>query len=277
MKIARKLPNGLTTGIYVDGYLHELLEGFRNAVEKHNTSVVIVVDGRSGMGKTTLANQIGIILDPNFDLPKLYYDPETFLDGLATAKKGDVFLFDEAMLISSRSALTEINRMIVQAMSMIRSKNIYVIFCVNSIFDLDKNLAISRADILLHVYGESLIDRGRFAAFFRAKDGLDRLKQLYLKGKKLYEYTEPKANFIGSFTKNFVVDEQEYEKRKQEGINRFLKSSTIKIKAFRSRDMLIKHILDNKLMKIDDVVRVTDISIRQIYTIWGKNQGIPRE
>lgn len=221
--IQRKLPRGEEKGVYVDGYLNEILNFYAEAVAKHNTSVVIIFDGRSGMGKTTLNNQVGIILDPNYDLKNIHYTPQSFLDALAVAKPGDYICFDEAMLLSNRSTMSQINRMIIIAMSMIRSKKIFVSFCVNSVFDLDRNIAMSRADILLHVYGDTLIDRGKYAAFFKARDGENRLQHLYLLGKKFYSYSKPRANFVASFTKDFIVDEIEYEKRKQEGINNFLK------------------------------------------------------
>lgn len=268
VKIVRKLPDGKTNSIYVDGYLNKLLDGFRNAIEKHDTSVVICIDGRSGMGKSTLANQIGIVLDPNYNINKIFYNPKDFLEGLANAKKGDFLLFDEAMLISSRSALSEVNKMVILAMSMIRSKNVYICFAINSIFDLDKNLAISRADLLLHVYGSSLIDRGRFASFFRAVDGQDRLKMLYLLGKKYYDYRKPKANFVGSFTKAFIVDIVEYEKRKQKGVNEFLKGTTQRhTNAMITRNQLIRYIINNKIMTLDELSEYCDISKRNIYDI----------
>lgn len=208
---------------YIDGYYKQLLDDFKNAVEKHNTSIVMIFDGKSGKGKTTLSNQTGSYLDPNFDLKNIYYDPETFLKGLAEAKPGDYFSFDEAMIISSRSAMSSVNKMIIQAMSMIRSKKIYVAFCVNSIFDLDKNLVLSRADALMHVYGLGLVDRGRFAVYFKSSgDQWDRIKDLYLKGKKFYSYYEPKPNYRCRFVKDFVVDETKYEVEKQVAINRFL-------------------------------------------------------
>jgi len=227
---------------FQDGYLVRTLAVFKNAIEKHNTSAVIMIDGRSGMGKTTLANQIGITLDENYGLHKIFYNPQDFLDGLKKAKKGECLLFDEAMLISSRSALSAINKMIVQAMSMIRSKKLYIMFCVNSFFDLDRNLAISRADLLIHVYGQSLIDRGKFSAFFKGTDGQDRIKLLYLLGKKLYSYGKPKANYIGKFSKCFVIDEGEYEIQKQKGVNAFLGGivGSKTVKAIQTRNNMVK-------------------------------------
>ncbi len=212
--------------------LKDILDGFKRAIHKKNTSAVLIVDGRSGMGKTTLANQCGLYLDPNFSLEKLHYSPKTFLDGgedkigLAQATKGDVIVFDEALLLSTRTTLSKVNTMIIQAMSMIRSKNITVIFCVNSIFDIDKNLALHRADLLLSVYGDSLTDRGKFMAFFKGMDGTDRIKQLYLYGKKFYSYARPRSNFNAPFSSHFVLDSDEYEIKKQKAISLFLKDTT---------------------------------------------------
>jgi hypothetical protein len=124
---------------------------------------------------------------------------------------------------------------------MIRSKNLCIIFNVNSIFDLDKNLALSRADLLLHCYGESLTDKGKFLAFFKGGDGRDRIKELYIYGKKYYSYANPKSNFNTTFTEYFVVDEIEYETKKQIGVNNFLKGAknNAEIKYLAQRDILI--------------------------------------
>lgn len=228
--------------------LRQILDGFKWAIHSKNQSAVLIMDGRSGMGKTTLSTQIGSYMSKDFGLEDIYFTPETFIEALSNTKKGQVLVFDEAMLLSSRAALSAINRMIVIAMSMIRSKNLLIIFNVNSIFDLDRNLALSRADLLLHVYGESLTDKGKFLAFFKGADGIDRIKQLYIYGKKYYSYGNPKSNFHSVFSSYFAVDEDEYERRKQEGVNKFLKGTKkdtlSKDKA--SRDKLIRFIYENK-------------------------------
>lgn len=251
---------------YYDGYLKDLLTGLKSAVLTKNTSAVIIVDGRSGMGKTTLSNQLGNFLDETYNIEKMFWKPDKFLEGLSKAQKGDCLIFDEAMLLSNRSALSAVNRMTVQAMSMIRSKQIFVIFCVNSIFDLDRNLALSRADLLLHVYGDSLIDRGFFAAFFKPKGHEDKIKQLYLSGKKTYSYSFPPANFYGRFYKKFIIDEGEYERRKQEGINSFL-SGEVK-DTLRKRDLWLKNAVKKLLedgYKKEEVAEILGCNKRTIY------------
>ena len=252
--------------VYYDGYLLEVLTGFKKSVLKRNTTAVIIIDGRSGMGKTTLGNQLGYLLDDNYGIDKIYYEPNKFLEGLNKAKKGDYLMFDEAMIISSRSAMSEVNKMMIMAMSMIRSKQLFICFCVNSIFDLDRNLALSRADLLLHVYGDHLTDRGNFSAFFKAKGDMDRIKNLYLVGKKFYSYSKPSANFYGRFGKKFIVNDEEYEKRKQVGIDAFLSGSgERKNKNYTWLGTLIHHLITKKLMSAKMIAEVTGMHLDTVY------------
>jgi hypothetical protein len=263
--------------------LRYLLDGFKWAIDKKNQSAVTIVDGRSGMGKTTLSLQMASYMSPNFSIDDVYFTPEKFLEGLANTKKGDkkVLVFDEAMLLSSRAALSQINRMIVIAMSMIRSKNIFIIFNVNSIFDIDRNLALSRADLLLHCYGDSLTDKGRFLAFFKGADGMDRIKDLYINGKKFYSYARPKANFYSTFSSYFTVDEIEYERRKQEGVNKFLSTSGSKMG---NKDKLARNKAIIKLYEIcdaegkrlytqKDIAEMLDIGITTVKETLYSNDG----
>jgi hypothetical protein len=249
--------------------LRPLLDFYKFCVSNKNTSVVIVIDGKSGLGKSTLGGQVGLYCSKDFNINSFCFTPDEFLKKLETAKKGECLVFDEGMLLSSRNALSEINKMCIIAMSMIRSKQLFIIFCVNSIFDLDRNLALSRADILLSLYGQHLVDRGKFLAFFKAEDGVDRLKQLYLMGKKYYSYAKPKSNFNTTFGRHFVVDINQYEKLKQEGVNKFLSGSRGKLgqKDKASRDKLIKWIRDNtdlSLEKIGDIAGLTKMAIHSI-------------
>lgn len=255
-----------TKPVYMDGYLKQILESFKHAVQKKKTSTVLVVDGRSGMGKTTLSIQVAKFLDEQFCLEQIHFSPEQFLAGLAEARPYSCHIFDEAMILTSRSSMTTINKMIVQAMSMIRSKNLFIIFNINSIFDLDKNLALSRADLLLHVYGDNLVDRGNFAAFFKAKKQEDRLKMLYLMGKKFYSYSKPKANFYGRFYSNFIINEEEYEKKKQAGVNAFLKGETTPLgKHARTEARLLKYLHEDLGHTPQKIAEITEVDISSVY------------
>ncbi len=257
--------------------LHDLLMGMKNAVENHNTSAVIITDGRSGYGKTTISFQSCITVDPSFDLSKVHYTPKTFLEGgegkvgLANCKRGDALCFDEAMLLSSRSALSQINKMIIQAMSMIRSKQIYVFFNVNSIFDLDRNLVLSRADCLIHVYADSAIKLGKFACFFKAVKQEDRLKLLYLYGKKFYSYSRPRSNFIGTFTKEFIVEDRKYNEQKDQEVKNFLLGDSQGApRSTVSRDKLIVHLIEKYKASPKEIKEVCGLGLSRLYEIINK-------
>ena len=241
--------------------LRELLDGFKWAIHNKKQSAVVIVDGRSGMGKTTISFQMAKYMSESFNLDYVHFTPEAFLEALTKTNKGDTIVFDEAMLLSSRSALSAINKMIVIAMSMIRSKNLFIIFNVNSIFDLDKNLALSRADLLLNCYGDSLTDKGKFIAFFKGADGRDRIKELYINGKKFYSYTNPKGNFFTTFSSEFVVDEDEYEEKKQIGVNTFLKGSKTALseKNKNARDRLVLHMYNITGLTQEQIAEIANI------------------
>lgn len=256
--------------------LTDILDDFKWANKVKNTTAVMILDGRSGMGKSTLAFQIGQYCDPSFGLDKIYFTPDTLLEGLSNAQPCSVHIFDEAMLLSGRNAMSQWNKTIVQAMSMIRSKRIIVIFCVNSVFDLDKNLALSRADILLNVYGDSLVDRGKFMAFFKGADGQDRLKMLYLLGKKYYDYSKPKSNFNAEFGRYFAVNEKEYEAKKQRDINNFLQGNTKgygKNLAQKSRNRYIKWIKANTNLSVKEIAAIGEMGESMIYNVLGDEEN----
>jgi len=251
--------------------LTDILYGFKYCIHEKNISITMVVDGRSGMGKTTLSGQIGLYCDPNFSLEKVFFTPDEFLVGLSNAKQGDVIIFDEGMRLSSRSSLNAINKMVVVAMSMVRSKNIIVIFNINSIFDLDRNLALHRCDLLLHVYSHSFVDRGRFMAFFKSEDQRERIKELCLLGKKFYSYSRPKANFFATFPKHFVYNEKKYEAKKQQGVNEFLKGdSSRESLTKKSRDNLIFWVKQNTDLTTFQIAEITGVTTRTITSVLKK-------
>lgn len=254
--------------------LRMILKGFKWAMHKKKTSAVMLIDGKSGLGKSTLAFQNAMYIDPNFNLDKVYYNPTQFLEGLEKAEPGSAHVFDEAMLLSNRSAMSQLNRAIVIAMSMIRSKRLFIIFCINSIFDMERNLVLSRADILLHIYGDSLTDRGKFMAFFKGGDGQDRLKMLAILGKKYYDYGKPKSNFNTQFTSYFIFDEHEYERKKQEGIKEFLLKGNTPTQDYKTR-----HVRNNYIKYLSNVVKLDVETIANIGNIstWTVKKAINDE
>ena len=144
---------------------------------------ILALDGREGAGKSTLALQIGKYVDPTLDLSRVVFNAEEFRQAIFKAKKGQCIIFDEAFTgLSSRAALSGINRTLISLMMQMRQKNLFVIIVLPTFFLLDKYVALFRARALIHVYENKGV-RGYFRLYN------SKLKKLlYIFGKKDYSY-----------------------------------------------------------------------------------------
>ena len=199
---------------WIDNFLKEnfdfIMPRVSHRVAHRRSDMFIIIDGPVGSGKTTLSFQCARYFDPTFNLSRVVFSVDAFLDALIAATPGQAVVFDEAIIVNSRSALTEFNKKVIIAMTQIRSKGLYIFFNIPSVFDLDRNLVLNRCHLLLHCYQDHFGDRGKFCVFDH-----DKMKMLYLKGKRLYTYAFPKANFVAKFTEYFYLNRLEYENKKQ--------------------------------------------------------------
>lgn len=241
-------------GFSLDGILKKNLDFIKDKVLNKKIDYVICCDGKTGIGKTTLSLQIASYLDKDFNLDKVCFSPAQFLEALKKAKKGDAIVFDEALIIGSRFAMSEINKKIMVIMSQIRSKQLFIFFILPSLFDLDRNLSLYRVNLLLHCYSTEFGNRGFYSYYFD-----DSIKSLYLNGKKFYSYSYPKPNGFGKFSKCFCLDENDYEKKKQAAIQQIgIGTKTrreTRIKA--ERDRLIKYLRENEKKKCTEISKIT--------------------
>jgi len=211
-------------------------------VPHRRMDMFIIIDGPVGTGKTTLSFQAAKYFDPTFNLNRVVFSVDDFLETLIAAQPGQAVVFDEAIIVNSRSALTDFNKKVIIAMTQIRSKGLYIFFNIPSVFDLDKNLVLNRCHLLLHCYSDHFGDRGKFCVFDHEK-----MKMLYLKGKKLYTYAFPKANFVARFTEHFYLDRKKYEKKKQTEIAKQARNK--KTELFRRRFVVLLRWMHNNWMQ----------------------------
>lgn len=202
---------------WIDNFLKQnfdfIIPKVSHKVAHRRSDMFIIIDGPVGSGKTTLSFQAAKYFDPTFNLSRVVFSVDDFLSALINAKPGEAVVFDEAIIVNSRSALTDFNKKVIVAMTQIRSKGLYIFFNIPSLFDLDRNLVLNRCHLLLHCYQDHFGDRGKYCVFDK-----DKMKVLYLKGKRLYSYAYPKANFVGRFTEYFYLNREQYEKKKQKEI-----------------------------------------------------------
>lgn len=193
--------------VWYDGFLKANLDIIKEAV-KDDWDMFFIVDGLEGSGKSVLAQQVAGYLDPSLTIDRICFTPEEFIKAVNEATKYQAIVYDEAYAgLASRSALSEVNRMIVRVLAEMRQKNLFVFIVMPCFFELDKYAAVWRSKGLFHVYTKNL-KRG-FFRFYNSK----KKKQLYLKGKKFYEY-KVLPDFYGKFPKGYFVDEAEYRAKK---------------------------------------------------------------
>jgi len=194
---------------YMDGYLHKVYNKAKSIITK-DWDVVFLVDGTEGGGKSVLAQQGAAALDPTFTIAQIAFTPEEFKAAILKSSKYQSVVYDEAYTgLSSRGTMSDINKTLVSMLAEIRQKNLFVFIVMPTFFDLDRYAAIWRSRGLLHIYTDKGYGRGYFSYYNK-----ERKKNLYILGKKFYDYRKPRPNFRGRFTNYYVVDEEEYRKKK---------------------------------------------------------------
>lgn len=228
---------------YMDSRLQDnLVRKVIPSLSKKDKDCFVVIDGREGAGKSTLAMQLGKFVDPTLDLSRIVFTPDDFREAVYKAKKGQCVIYDEAFTgFSSRSSLGAINRTLVSLSMQMRQKNLFVIIVLPTIYLLDKYIALFRAKVLIHVY-ESKGIRGYFKLYnYKLK------KNLILNGQKTFSYSSKfaRTNFRGRFYGKFALGsdeiEEKYRKKKAKALEDSEKSPMTagQVKFRDQRDLLI--------------------------------------
>lgn len=251
---------------FVDPIVVEQFKRIKIDVMKKDKDWVAVYDGEEGSGKSVLAMQHAMLLDPKFNLKNICFNADQFLDRLKTAPKYSCILLDEAYnAANSRAALTEVNRAMIGVATEMRQRNLFVLIVLPTFFDLDKYFAIWRCRSLFHVYFDKKTgDRGRYVLFPK-----NAKKMLYLTGKKFYNYSKPRSPYPPCLFRNqYVVNEQEYRKKKADAFKKRVVSNLAK-RWKQQRDALIKEMYHN--------LKIESIKIPELLLHWGAKPLSQRE
>ena len=196
-----------------------------------------LIDGREGVAKSTLGCQIACWLDPTFNKDRICFNLNELEKQIQTAPKFCAVMLDEGFAVAnSRGAMTELNRRAILLAAESRQKNLFIIICAPSIFDMDKYFAIHRTNCLFHVYFDKSYNRGQATFFPYAKK-----KSLYIYGKKMYSYARPKAQGepIGFLKGYGNIDETEYRTKKLKAFENRAAAMTPSQVLYHERDAFI--------------------------------------
>ncbi|KKN16039.1 hypothetical protein LCGC14_0980010 [marine sediment metagenome] len=177
---------------------------------KKDDDKVYIVDGRERGGKSTFTIQQAKYLDPSFNIDRVCFTPEQFLDQIRNAPKGSVVVFDEAFRgLSSKASQSRINKSIVEAMMEMGQRNLTVFIVLPTFFLLEIYAAVLRSNTLFHIYKDKTGKRKFRIYNFKEKSILYRVGK-----KKGFDYSYPRVRIRGNYFKHFPIDKKTYDKKK---------------------------------------------------------------
>lgn len=169
-----------------------------------------IVDGLEGAGKSLFTIQQAAYIDPTVlddeegkALPRICFSVEEFLNAVrmtrSTSTQTKCVIFDEAFRgISSKAALSNVNKKIVEAMMEVRQNNLIVWLVSPSFYLLELYAAVLRSHALFHVVKERK-STGRYVRIFNRR----KKNQLYQIGvRKGWGYpirTKSKVRFFNKY------------------------------------------------------------------------------
>jgi len=182
---------------------------------------VYVVDGREGCGKSLFTIQQAAYIDPTIldDLSRITFDPEETLNAIRQHKSTNthtkVIIFDEAFRgLSSRSAISKINKRIIQGLMEMRQNNLVLFIVLPSFFMLDLYPAVSRSNALFHIAKQKNSRLRTFKVFNYQKKA--RLYNYGIrKGWSYKIFTEFKGRFFGKYPGGDIFEEKYRAKKRQ--------------------------------------------------------------
>jgi len=140
-----------------------------------------VVDGQEGAGKSLFTIQQAAYIDPTIlddedgkFLPRICFTPEEFLKAIRHTKSDNentkVVVYDEAFRgMSSKSAISAVNKKVVQALMEMRQNNLVVFLVSPSFYMLELYPAMMRSKALFHVVKEKN-SRRRYVRVFNFRN-----------------------------------------------------------------------------------------------------------
>lgn len=211
-------PRQQTAGKYIDETLYENLKILAKNIVRDMTFLGVCYSStlEVGTGKSVFTTQIGEAyteminqlhnLNLTFTEKNIVFRPKDLIERAFQLPKYSCIVLDEW---EDYHFWSELGMSLRQFFRKCRQLNLFIIVIIPNFFQLPIAYAISRSVFAIDVKFVDEFERGYFSFY-----NFQRKKQLYLKGKKNFDYDCVKPNFIGRFTDGYGVPEKEYRKAK---------------------------------------------------------------
>lgn len=231
---------------YLHNTLATQLDSFIfNIAEDWDFVISITGDRMVRVGKSVLAIQICAYLayratkflkkKITYDTNDIYFDSQTMIDGAQQKPKYHINHYDEAReALAASKHMNKLQQDLIDFFNECGQLNQIFILVLPDYFTLKEEIAVGRSECLINVYryeqkkmvdmyGEGKIPvvdlkRGRFEFFTRKRKAVlyDKFSTTRRKN-----YFGIKANFIGTFTNEYMVKKEDYIQLKSDALKRF--------------------------------------------------------
>lgn len=202
----------------IDETLSKNLDIIKHLINNKDYDWLHVVTGVEGTGKSTLATELCVYVDPNF------FEKDNVITNITELKtcfrnseKGTAILIDEgAPMFFSRDSMKKETKEATQLLRGLRGKNCFICICMPDFFALDKYIREHRVGSLSRV-----VKRGR--AWFYSKSKIEKMltssHSVFNKNFGKSKWTDP--NFKHNFPDLDKVTKTKYLKMKDNIMNKY--------------------------------------------------------
>lgn len=211
--------NNEKTGLLFDFRLiGRCFAAHKDMVSKDKDHFVLIV-GKEGYGKSTLGMQIMGCINPNATVDDICFTGKEYIHRLRIAKPGSCLLIDEGGVnLFSREFMTSNNISMIKIFMLQRQKNISVVVCCPSFWDVDQYIRNHRINTLIRI-----MDQGKYMGYLPRSIKI--LNEVGYNKKKISNIKLPNGHFWhGHFNKNLPsnINREAYLKKKEANLERFL-------------------------------------------------------
>lgn len=212
-------PDQKTDGLYMDGYIKENLDVMAKRISD-DMQFVAIVSGKGTVrnGKSTFAQHQGYYfthkvneihkLNNKFTVNNIVFKADELIEKAFTLPKYSVLVLDEGDDLTAQ----HYSQLAIKLRRFFRKcgqLNLFLILLIPDYFELPRMYAVTRSTYLVNVMFAADFRRGYFEFYSGEKK-----RALYYKGKRFGDYNCVHPNFKGRFPKPYVVDDEEYRKKK---------------------------------------------------------------
>lgn len=200
---------------YISPQIKKVFDNSEKAVREDEQDRVFLITGKEGSGKSLLARQFAYYLDKDFSLDDICFTAEDVEKRIRGKKRYGVVILDEGNRgLSSRSALTGINKKLLSLIQEMRQLNLFFFICIPSVFLLERYLVLHRAYALFHTSIYKKDYKKRYYMVYNQRN----MKDLWINGHKFMSYSRPKIHKKFRFYGKQIpsVSKEEYDAKKLE-------------------------------------------------------------